>query len=87
MEQHRLHQVDEQAVDESFIPGPSGSNTRAATLKVPQRAERVQPGGTTALHHLIVPLHITSDEDDFCTKALPRVFEKLHSVGSASSLF
>jgi hypothetical protein len=40
---------------------------------------------TAALYHLIITLHVGGDEDNLGSKALPRVFEELHSIRPASS--
>jgi hypothetical protein len=46
----------------------------------------MQPRGSTTLHHLIIPLHIRRDENDFCAEARPRIFEQLHSIWPAAAL-
>lgn len=54
--------------------------------KVPQRAKGMQACGSTALHHLIVALHIRRDEDDLCAEPRPRILEQRHGVRAAAAL-
>lgn len=39
-----------------------------------------------SLHHLVIALLVAGDEDDFGSKALPRVSQQLHGVRSSAAL-
>ena len=57
-----------------------------AASKVPERAKSMQAGGFAALHHFVVALPVTRDEDDLCAKARPRILEELHCIRAAAAL-
>lgn len=40
----------------------------------------------TALHHLIVALHVACDEDNLSAETLPRIAQQSHCVRAAASL-
>lgn len=40
---------------------------------------------TTALHHLIVSLHIRRNEDNLCPETFPCIFDKLHGIRSPTA--
>lgn len=42
---------------------------------------------TASLHHLIVALHVGSNENNLCSETLPSVLEKLHRIWSSTSFF
>ena len=45
----------------------------------------IQRTCAATLHHLIIPLHVGSDEDDLSTEPLPCLLEKRDSIRSTSS--
>ena len=55
-------------------------------LKIPQRPKSMQPLRPTPLHHLIIALLITRDENNLCAEPRPRILQQLHRVGPAASL-
>jgi len=46
----------------------------------------MQPLHPTPLHHLIIPLAITRDENNLGAKARPRIAQQLHRVRAAAAL-
>lgn len=46
----------------------------------------MQPRRPTPLHHLVITLHITRDVDNFCSPALPCIFQQLNAIRPAAPL-
>ncbi len=55
-------------------------------LKVPKRTKRMHTLLGATLHHLVVALAITRNEDDLCTKSLPSVPQQLHGIRATTTL-
>ena len=54
--------------------------------EIPQCPECMQTSLPTPLHHLIIALLITRNEDDLGSPALPRLLQQLHAIWPTASL-
>ena len=61
-------------------------NKEKTSLKIPQRPKRMQSLDPTPLHHFIIALHITRNEDHLGLPPHPRLSQQGHGIGSTAPL-